>query len=97
MKEIKAYNCDFCKKYSKSKGFMARHEKECFYNPIAKACATCSKLYQQRIVTDEERRISMELPACEAGIPLTHETKAVLRDNCSEWVLNLTELDEREP
>lgn len=41
MKIIEAYHCDYCKKYSKSKGVITRHEKECYHNPVTRACATC--------------------------------------------------------
>ena len=41
MKEIKAYQCDYCKKYYKHKSSAKRHEKICFYNPENRACITC--------------------------------------------------------
>lgn len=41
MKEIKAYKCDFCKKYLKTKRAMKQHEKICCYNVANKACITC--------------------------------------------------------
>ena len=28
MEEIKAYKCDFCRKYSRSKSYIKKHEKE---------------------------------------------------------------------
>lgn len=46
MKEINAYQCDYCKKYSKSKSVIKKHESKCFYNPITRACATCGNYYQ---------------------------------------------------
>ena len=41
MKEIKAYACDYCPKYYKHKNSAIRHEKQCFHNPIIKACMSC--------------------------------------------------------
>lgn len=41
MTEIKAYACDYCHKYYKHKSSAIRHEKQCFYNPINKACLSC--------------------------------------------------------
>lgn len=47
MIKIEAYHCEYCKKYSKSKGVMTRHEKQCYHNPVTKACATCKYLSQE--------------------------------------------------
>lgn len=42
MKEIIAYECEFCgKKRYKHKGSAKRHEDKCFANPKNKACRTC--------------------------------------------------------
>lgn len=48
MKQVKGFVCDFCKDAKSVKrvyatpGSCARHEKKCYRNPVAKACATCS-------------------------------------------------------
>lgn len=41
MKEIKAFQCDYCDKYYKHKSSAKRHENRCFKNPKVKACLTC--------------------------------------------------------
>ena len=41
MKEIKAYQCDYCNKYYKHKSSAKRHENRCFKNPQNKACLSC--------------------------------------------------------
>lgn len=41
MKEIKAYQCDFCTKYYKHKSSAKRHENICYSNPDNRACLTC--------------------------------------------------------
>lgn len=42
MKEVKAYQCDFCKrKIVKTKKSIIYHEQNCFRNPARKACVTC--------------------------------------------------------
>jgi len=42
MREIIAYQCDYCeKKITKSKSGMYKHESKCYANPINKACRTC--------------------------------------------------------
>lgn len=49
MKEIKAYQCDYCDKYYKHKSSAKRHESRCFKNPQSKACLTCGNF-----ITDYE-------------------------------------------
>ena len=70
MREIKAYHCDYCKKYSKSKGAMTRHEKECYHNPVTKACATCKFLEQVEETTTDEVFGTTKIvrPICQKGI-----------------------------
>lgn len=41
MKEIKAYQCDYCKLYKKTKSYVKEHEDKCYLNPKNRACATC--------------------------------------------------------
>ena len=41
MKEIKAYECEYCGKVYKLKNSCGRHEQKCFANPLNKACRTC--------------------------------------------------------
>ena len=41
MKEIKAFQCEFCGKVYKNMSSAKRHEKKCFANPINKACRAC--------------------------------------------------------
>ena len=41
MKEIKAYQCDYCTFNMKTKASVINHENKCFYNPKTKSCATC--------------------------------------------------------
>ena len=85
MKEIKAYHCDYCNKYSSSKSTMSRHEKRCYHNPVTKACATCSKLYQDRIPDDVIDGAFYDLPYCKSGIILTHEFRVELKHHCPSW------------
>lgn len=69
MKIIEAYHCDFCKKYSKSKSVMTRHEKTCFHNPIMRACATCKNLEQVEFT--REMPFVSNRPMCRAGIEIS--------------------------
>ncbi len=45
MKEVVSFLCDYCpKKRARrfaGKSYAARHEKNCFWNPARRACATC--------------------------------------------------------
>ena len=49
MKKIKAYQCNFCSFYRKTKSAVKKHEKRCFYNPKNRACATCkhNRIYHE--------------------------------------------------
>ncbi len=49
MKEIKAFQCDYCDRYYKHKSSAKRHENKCFKNPTRKACLTCGNF-----ITDYE-------------------------------------------
>lgn len=48
-KEVKAYSCEFgCRrKVLTSKADMARHEENCFHNPVRRACASCKHLLKE--------------------------------------------------
>ena len=68
MREIKAFHCDYCKKYGKYKGNIIAHERICFHNPDTKSCATCLFLKQEkcrRLFMDQE--IDDIIPTCTAG------------------------------
>jgi hypothetical protein len=41
MREITAYNCDYCNKIYSIKSQCKAHEKKCYYNPDTKSCASC--------------------------------------------------------
>ena len=41
MKEIKAYQCEYCKKISRTKTGIKLHEKKCSANPEANNCKNC--------------------------------------------------------
>lgn len=95
MRIIEAYHCDYCKKYSKSKGVITRHEKECYHNPVTKSCASCSHFGQE----DHKRPDSFTgqpathlRPVCDLGIALYIEDegrelgyKTALRNHCESW------------
>ena len=41
MKEVKRYQCEYCKKVSVRKGVILKHEQECLHNPDGKNCYVC--------------------------------------------------------
>lgn len=41
MKEVKAFQCDFCSKANVKKQNARMHERRCCKNPVNKACVTC--------------------------------------------------------
>lgn len=87
MKEITAYACDFCKKYSKSKSTIKSHERICFHNPVTKSCATCI-FYTQEEHETKETGVYQYRPICAKGVRLFTETdklKVTLNNNCAIW------------
>ena len=97
MYEIKAYQCAYCKKYSKSKSVMKKHESKCFYNPITRACATCANCIQEHYKVDKaslppnfEGEVYSYRPMCKADQTISHLVEGVhktnLRGNCKFWI-----------
>lgn len=91
MKEIKAYHCDFCKKYSKSLSYIKQHEKICCYNPITKSCATCIH-YKQKIYTTTSflgNRCIDSIPTCDEDVEISNLTEKgkniQLKKQCPLW------------
>lgn len=70
MKKINAYQCDFCRKYLKTKGAMKNHESYCFANPEKKACRSCIYKEWGNFLEPEE-----SLHRCEKGIDLSNGLK----------------------
>jgi hypothetical protein len=50
MKQIIAYQCEWCKKLAKSKNTIRQHEKRCYSNPDVKSCNHCDN----QIIIDGE-------------------------------------------
>lgn len=91
MYQIKAYHCDYCKKYGKYKGNIVAHEKKCFHNPDTRSCATCLFLKQEkckRMFLSHE--IDDLIPICTAGYNISvieGESKKVnMRTECEMWI-----------
>nr|DAK10581.1 MAG TPA: Transcriptional repressor CTCF/DNA Complex factor zinc finger protein-DNA [Caudoviricetes sp.] len=95
MHEIKAYQCAYCRKYSKSKSVMKKHESKCFHNPITKACATCGNRFQEHYKVEKlfvpfVGDVYAYRPVCKAGKIITElrdgELSVNQRDNCEYWI-----------
>lgn len=83
MKEIKAYQCEYCSKYLKTKGSISNHEKRCFHNPVTKSCVTCANFTKQLY---KVKNHNIELPICIIGIKLFNkEADWKLKNNCTDW------------
>lgn len=100
MYKIEAYHCDYCKKYSKSKGVITSHEKKCFYRPETKSCATCRNYhikehrYSQPNVDGVIVGYITEIPVCVKGIKFFDSEpeqgkpffqKSTLKTGCGQW------------
>lgn len=97
MREFKAYQCGFCKKYGKQKSRILQHESTCFHNPETKSCATCIHLHQ------EEYRVELEveapfaendyhidqIPVCNEGVDVSKiidgKKEVYLKTQCPLW------------
>lgn len=97
MFEIKAYQCVFCKKYSRSKSVMKKHELKCFHNLDTKSCATCANCVREHYKVDKaalpfdyECDVYSHRPMCKADQIISHFAagmlKTNLRSNCKYWI-----------
>ncbi len=79
MKEIKAYQCDYCNKYYKHKSSAKRHEKICFYNPENRACITCDNFK-----TDYDVRYNY-CDYDEKSFDTNEEWSKSFQNHCEHW------------
>ncbi|MCS3178458.1 hypothetical protein NXU87_20420 [Candidatus Bacteroides intestinigallinarum] len=102
MKEIEAFQCDYCKKYSKSKSVIRRHESECYHNPVTKACATCGNYGKEHYKVDNsvlpncfEGDVYSSRPMCKVGKSISYlkdgKVTVDLRNDCECWIQNKEE------
>ncbi|MDX9930125.1 MAG: hypothetical protein RBS37_09780 [Bacteroidales bacterium] len=78
MNKISAFKCDYCGKvYTTSKSCKA-HEKNCYYNPDTRSCASCEHLGLEKkyLNPGEYSRIQV----CKAGIRVN---ESGLQSDCS--------------
>ena len=101
MEEIKAYKCDFCRKYSRSKSYIKKHEKECYHNPTTRSCATCWNLCsktRERNSENGEYIVNEAYSVCSKGIEVCilddARVKQTLRHHCDLWEKNIEIEDE---
>ena len=86
MKEVKIFQCDFCKKTSFNKSYLKRHEKKCFHDPATRSCATCmwfSPLYSFH----EFRRYPVKCFLGEVG-EVMEGARIKLNTQCNKWMDN---------
>jgi hypothetical protein len=50
MKQITAFECEYCGKILKTKHAMKTHEPKCFVNPESKSCITCQSFVVQNCI-----------------------------------------------
>jgi hypothetical protein len=77
MREINAFKCDYCGKvYTTSKTCKA-HEKNCYYNPDTRSCASCEHLGLEKKYINPGEYTRNQI--CKAGI---HVNESGLRSDC---------------
>lgn len=95
MKEFKAYQCGFCKKYGKQKSRILQHEATCYHNPKTKSCATCIHLNQKvfLVKADESTPFINDyedyIPVCNEGVDISKivdgKKEVSLQTQCPLW------------
>lgn len=100
MYEVKAYRCEFCKKYGLSKGWIKKHEQKCFRNPVTRSCSTCANRTSNRKDLPEFGYFK-EVPYCLEAISMKpmvfnpdNEDKVQFHTNCAKWVERPEEYEE---
>ena len=84
--EITAYLCDFCpmgkrKRFATRSG-ATRHERQCFYNPLRRACASCSHFFFEKY----DHETGEGGPFCDLdALNRDPEALTVLRSECQLW------------
>ena len=65
--ETKAYQCNFCRKVSRTRAGAERHENACKWNPARRSCHTCKHCEMKAnipvAVSDEEKAFYEEVGA----------------------------------
>ena len=88
MKEVTAYVCDFCprKKRFAHRGTAVRHEAQCFYNPVRKACATCANFEFVPYYNEYDTGYSEGGPYCSKDLLISDPEKPnQMRADCEGW------------
>jgi hypothetical protein len=91
MKTVTAYICDFCprKKRFAASVTAKKHEAQCFYNPVRRACATCVHYSYEKPIYESETGYSEGGNFCAKDMlnVLTEEVTTELRSECDGWEL----------
>lgn len=88
MQEVTAYTCDFCpkgKRNMRTKKGCFRHEKNCYYNPARRACASCAHFTKIPHVNDYETGFHEGGPECAEDFFRRDPEDGQLRVDCEKW------------
>lgn len=112
MKEIKAFQCDYCNKYYKHKSSAKRHENRCFKNPKNKACLSCGNFktdyetvyvrpYEGHNYGDDDYDVKYNYcdyteKSFAAAIIGENENRQEFQRNCKHWISIVVEDEEEE-
>lgn len=95
MKELTAYQCDYCKKLLRSELAIQKHEaKHCFYSPQTHSCATCKHCFASEVHGDIECELGLICDEWENEYihQLSHPWK-----HCADWELVDVEVENLRP
>jgi hypothetical protein len=90
MNKIEAFKCEFCGKIYANPKTCKSHEKNCYYNPSTRSCASCKFLVRER--ESAKPGTYSEHQVCRADVDIQ---KAGLQTGCSLYVAK-GEIDEEE-
>ena len=85
MKEIKAYQCDYCHTRYYSESAMASHEEGCLYNPTLKRCQTCKHSIPQKEETENGMPKVVGSRKCKLGIKQLFNKRLYREQLCDNW------------
>lgn len=82
MKEITAYQCDYCNKIYGNPKQAKAHERKCYYNPKTKSCATCDNLFLAYEKVMDGGIIVVPVQYCKKRIDISQR---LLKTLCDFW------------
>lgn len=93
MKEVKAYQCEYCGELSESVANMVKHQKACRHNPSNRWCESCKHHVENKETYDEINAFCLQYDCdiCDTPQPFDYDDLFFYSDgdcsirNCPHW------------